>query len=299
MCVEEVPLLRELHKKYGARAAFVGVSLDEDVRAVDRMVRQKKIAWPQLCDGQGMKGGIARSFAIQGTPTLYLIDAQGKIATRLESAKPLEDKLAAAVAGQPVEDFSGLRDGWQRPADVMNALRIEAGSVVADIGAGDGYFSFHLARRAGLQGKVYAVDLDEKALAQLKERAGSLGLTNIEIVRSKPDDPSLPESALDAALIVNAYHEFTAYDAMLQGIYRALRPGGLLGILEWHAEAGKPRKEYEERHELPGEMLIEDAMRNGFRIHTYHSDFAKPPGQRNTSQDQRPYYFVIFRKPAK
>lgn len=256
------------------------------------MVRQKKIAWPQLYDGQGMKGGIARSFAIEGTPTLYLIDAHGEIATRLDSAKSLEDKLAALVAGQPVEDFSGLRDRWQRAADVMNALRIEAGSVVADIGAGDGYFSFHLARRAGLQGKVYAVDLDEKALAQLKERAGSLGLTNIEIVRSKPDDPSLPEGALDAALIVNAYHEFTAYDAMLQRIYRALRPGGLLGILEWHAEAGKPRKEYEEAHELPGEILVQDALRNGFRIQAFESDFCKPP------DDKRPYYFVIFRKPV-
>ncbi|MGH9794640.1 MAG: methyltransferase domain-containing protein [Candidatus Acidiferrales bacterium] len=299
MCVEEVPLLQSLHKKYGDQAAFVGISLDEDMRALDRMVRQKKIVWPQLCDGQGTKGGIARRYAIEGTPTLYLIDAQGKIAARLGSAKLLDDKLAALVAGQPVEDFSGPRDRWQRPADVMNGLRIEAGSVVADIGAGDGYFSFHLARRAGLRGKVYAVDLDEKALAQLKERAGSLGLTNIEIVRSKPDDPSLPEGALDAALIVNAYHEFTAYDAMLQGIYRALRPGGLLGVLEWHAEAGQPRKEYEERHELPGEILIADAVRNGFRIHTFYSDFAKPPHQGNGPQDRRPYYFVIFRKPAK
>lgn len=290
--MEEVPLLQALHRKYREGAAFVGVSLDEDARALDRMVRQKKIAWPQLCDGQGMKGGIARSFAIEGTPTLYLIDAQGKIATRLDSAKSLEDKLAALAAGQPVEDFSGLRDRWQRPADVMNALRIGAGSAVADIGAGDGYFSFHLARRAGLQGKVYAVDLDEKALVKLKERAQTLGLSNIATVQNKVDDPSLPEGALDAALIVNAYHEFTAYDAMLQGIYRALRPGGLLGILEWHAEAGKPRKEYEEAHELPGEILVQDALHNGFRIHAFTSDFARPP------DDKRPYYFVIFRKPT-
>lgn len=298
MCVEEVPLLQRLHKKYGDRAAFVGVSLDEDRRALDRMVRERKIAWPQLYDGQGTKGEIPRRFAIEGTPTLYLIDAQGKIATRLGSAKLLEDKLDALVGGQPVEDFSGPRDRWQRPADVMDALRITAGSAVADIGAGDGYFAFHLARRAGLQGKVYAVDLDEKALGELKDRADSLGLTNIEIVRGKPDDPSLPEGALDAALIVNAYHEFTAYDAMLQRIYRALRPGGLLGILEWHAEAGKPRKEYEERHELPGEILIEEALRNGFRIHTFHSDFAKPVHEDQAAREHRPVYLVVFRKPA-
>ncbi|MGH9859568.1 MAG: methyltransferase domain-containing protein [Candidatus Acidiferrales bacterium] len=262
------------------------------------MVRHKKIAWPQLHDGQGTKGAIARSFAIEGTPTLYLIGAQGKIATRLDSAKLLEDKLDALLAGQPLEHFSGARDRWQRPAAVMDALRITVGSAVADIGAGDGYFSFHLARRAGLQGKVYAVDLDEKALRELKDRADSLGLTNIEIVPSKPDDPSLREAVLDAALIVNAYHEFTAYDAMLQGIYRALRPGGLLGILEWHAEAGKPRKEYEERHELPGEILIEDALRNGFRMHSFQSDFAKPVHENQAAREPRPYYLVVFRKPA-
>lgn len=289
----EVPLLQTLYKKFSESAAFIGISLDEDAAALDRMVAQKQIPWPQLWDGKATEGEIPRLYAVNDTSIYYLIGAQGQIATRLNGAKELEERLSALVAGRPVEDFSGPRDRWQRPAEVMTALRVGSGSVVADIGSGDGYFSLHLARRAGPEGKVYATDLDDKALAKLREQAERLGLANIQTVQGKPDAPSLPENALDAALIVNAYHEFSAYDAMLQGICRALRPGGLLGILEWHAEAGQPRSKYEEQHELPGEILIEEAVRNGFRIHSFQSDFAKSP------DDNRPYYFVIFRKPAK
>jgi len=272
--------------------AFVGISFDEEAHALDRMVSQRDIPWPQLWDGKAAQGELPRLYAVSGTPVLYLIDPLGRIATRLDSAAKLEERLSALVAGHPVEDFSGPRDRWQRPAEVMTALGAGSGSVVADIGSGDGYFSFHLARRVGPTGKVYAADLDEKALAKLRGQAESLGLKNIQTVTNKADDPALPEGALDAVLIVNAYHEFTAYDAMLQGIYRALRPGGLLGILEWHADAGQPRKNYEERHELPGEILIEDAVRNGLRMHSFQSDFAKPP------EEGKLYYFAIFRKPA-
>src|SRR5439155_6662058 len=99
------------------------------------------------------------------------------------------------------------RDAWQRPAEVMDALGVKQGSVVGDIGAGGGYFTFHLAARVGPKGKVYAEDSLESEINKVHERAAKEGLTQIVPVLGAKDDPKLPPETLDAILIVNAYHE--------------------------------------------------------------------------------------------
>jgi predicted methyltransferase len=97
---------------------------------------------------------------------------------------------------------------------------------------------------------------------------------------------------VDVALIVDAYHEFTAHDAMLQRIGQALKPGGRLGILDMSDSLGRPRGEYQQRHRLPVEMLIEDAVRHGFRLQFYELDFAGQEGEARQ-------YLAIFEKPKK
>ena len=98
-----------------------------------------------------------------------------------------------------------------------------------------------------------------------------------------------PES-VDVVLVVNAYHEMRDYDAMLAGMYRALRPGGRLGIIEAEDEPGKPRADYYSRHRMPEEIVREDAERAGFVFSREAPGFTRP-GQR------KEFYFLIFEKP--
>lgn len=199
---------------------------------------------------------------------------------------------AAVVALQDRSSESewGTRDGWQRPQDVMDELGLTAGSAVADIGAGRGYFAFRLAARVGPNGKVYAVDIDEGDLKRLASRAREQNLAQIETVHGAADDPRLPDGCVDAILVVNAYHEMRDYDAMLRGMFRALRPRGRLAIIDEDSEAGKPRSSYHSSHEIPASLVREDAERNGFRL------LRQPEGFRRSSSTD--WYFLVFEKPG-
>lgn len=197
---------------------------------------------------------------------------------------------APGATAQATQSDWAKRDAWQRPAEVMDAMGATAGSLVADIGAGGGYFAFRLAERVGPQGKVFAVDLDKLTLEKLHDRAEKEGLKQVETIVGTDDDPHLPESALDAILVVNAYHEMRRYDAMLRAMFRALKPGGKLVIIEQPSKPGSDREEYFRKHELPEEIVREDALRNGFR-------FLSKPGDIITA-DKSPWYFLIFEKPG-
>lgn len=214
---------------------------------------------------------------------------------RYESKKrilPLFLLLAAlSCAAVPLsgQDDSKARDSWQRPQEVMDALGIKQGSVVGDIGAGGGYFTFHLAARVGPRGKVYAEDILEGEVNKIRERAAKEGLVQIEAVLGTKDDPRLPAESLDAILIVNAYHEMREHDAMLQAILRGLKPGGILGIIDAPAKPDEPREKYFERHRIPEQFVRDDATRCGFSFVRQAPGFNPPDNDRN-------YFFLIFQK---
>lgn len=203
--------------------------------------------------------------------------------------------LLGVFACPPVA-FSGQnsgpeRDAWQHPDRVMDALGIRAGSVVADVGCGRGYFSFQFARRVGPQGKVYAEDLDDDDLASIRRRAAQEGLAQIETIHGAPDDPQLPAARLDAVLVMNAYHEFRQHQPMLAGILRALKPGGLLALIDGRADVGHPRDYYRGRHRLPEIYEREDALRAGFRFLREERGFTR-------TDDGKEFYFLILQKPS-
>lgn len=190
------------------------------------------------------------------------------------------------------QNETAQRDAWQRPSEVMDALGLKAGSVVGDIGAGGGYFTFHFAQRVGPSGKVYAEDLREKEMADVQARAEKENLPQIHTIVGAPSDPKLPVGTLDAILICNAYHEFHDYNDMLRGMYKALKPGGIVGIIDAPAQAGQPRESYYGPHHIPKELVHEDFTRNGFQ-------FVKElPGFKPSDEGSRTYYFLIFEKPA-
>ena len=184
------------------------------------------------------------------------------------------------------------RDAWQRPEEVMHALGIKPGTVVADVGCGRGYFTFHLAQRVGTRGKVYAEDVQGDELGEIRREAHEKGLTQIETVDGAADDPGLPDGAIDVVLVVDAYHEMRHYNAMLAGIFRALKPGGLLALIDGAAEPGRSRDEYYSRHRMPAAIEREDAEHNGFHFLREAPGFKRP-------ESPKEYYFLILEKPQR
>jgi predicted methyltransferase len=192
-------------------------------------------------------------------------------------------------AGQDDKARFAARDAWQRPEEVMDKLGIKAGSVVADVGCGSGYFTFHFAVRVGAEGKVYAEDISSSVLERIQARAEQEHWAQVQAVQGSPDDPELPAGKLDAILMMNAYHEMRDYDAMLRGIHKALKPGALLAIIDHEAEPGQPRSEYQAQHRIPEELVREDLSRNGFRL------LRKEPGFLSVDTHKK-FYFLVFQK---
>src|SRR4030095_13615485 len=99
-------------------------------------------------------------------------------------------------------------------------------------------------------------------------------------VKGTERDPGLPADTLDAVLIVDTYHEFEDYDSMLRGIRQAMKPGGLLGIIDKAEEPGLPSNEYNSRHTIAVEVVVDDAARNGFRLLRHERGFNSSRGQK-------------------
>jgi predicted methyltransferase len=182
--------------------------------------------------------------------------------------------LAVALAGGALaaqserERQETARDTWQKTTEIFEAMGVGPGAQVADVGAGGGYFTVRLARAVGEAGRVFAVDVDGRALDRLRGRVENERLSNVEIVRGEVDDPKLAPGSIDAALIVNAYHEMDHHKSMLEHLRRALRPGGRLVIVEPISEKsrGKDRAAQTDSHEIAAEFVRQDAIDAGFRV---------------------------------
>lgn len=124
------------------------------------------------------------------------------------------------------------REQWQKPEEVMGLLKIRPEEVIADIGAGTGYFTRRFARHAA---KVYAVDVDEESLKQIRAK----GFENVEIVVAAPDDPKLAPASVDTIFFCNVLHHVDNRPAYYEKLRRALKPGGRIVIIDFH------------KHELP------------------------------------------------
>ena len=123
----------------------------------------------------------------------------------------------------------------EMPDDVVANMGLESDHVVADIGAGSGYFSFRIADRVP-SGKVLAVDIQPEMLQLIERQKTDKGVANIEGVLGQVDNPNLAPNSIDAAIMVDAYHEFSHPFEMINGIYNALRPGGRIFLLEYRGE---------------------------------------------------------------
>ena len=123
----------------------------------------------------------------------------------------------------------------EMPDEVVANMGLAATDVVADIGAGSGYFSFRIAEQVP-QGKVLAVDIQQEMLDLIEMQKAQNGVTNIEGVLGEIDDPRLPPNTVDAAIMVDAYHEFSHPFEMINGLYEAMKIGGRIFLLEYRGE---------------------------------------------------------------
>lgn len=128
------------------------------------------------------------------------------------------------------------RDREENTSKAVELLDVRPGMVVADFGAGSGYYTERLARKVGPSGKVLAVDIQPEMLEMLGSRIARLGLTNVELVRSTDDDPRLPAGTVDLILMVDVYHELSQPQLVLRRMKTALSPIGRIAILEYRKE---------------------------------------------------------------
>lgn len=149
----------------------------------------------------------------------------------------------------------------EKPEKAIEALQFLPTDTVADIGAGIGYMSFLIAPNVN---KVYAVDIQSELLDLLKERQSKNGITNVETVKSEETSVNLPDSAIDWAIMVDAYHEFTYPKEMMQSIFTALKPGGKVVLLEYKGE--NPLVAIKPRHKMTQTQARAEVEAMGFKF---------------------------------
>ena len=155
------------------------------------------------------------------------------------------------------------REQWNKPEQIMDALKIADGSIVAEIGAGGGWFTVRLAHRVNQNGIVYAEDIQPEMIEAVRRRAQRENLTNVRTVLGTTRNSRLPHG-LDAILINGAYHEMQNPVAVLKDAAESLKPQGRLGIVEFSSGAGGPGPEPEQP--VDQETVVRGATSAGLQI---------------------------------
>jgi SAM-dependent methyltransferase len=163
----------------------------------------------------------------------------------------------------------------EQPEEVLAAMALEPGDVVADVGCGSGYYARRIARRVQPGGQVYCVDIQPEMLEIMQGLAEEENVTGIEPVLSTPTDPKLPAAALDWIIIADVYHEMSDPDPMLASMREALAPGGRIALLEYRVEDGTG-DQIKADHTMSVRQVLQEWQAAGFELVRLH-DFL--PGQ--------------------
>ena len=204
--------------------------------------------------------------------------------------KRADSALQFPAAHRPVSKLGGnsvsteeARDDRNEANTVMDLAKIRPGTTVADIGAGDGYYTIRLAARVGAEGRVLAQDIDKGALDRLGQRVQREKLDNVSIKPGAPDDPRLPANSFDRVFMVHMYHEVAEPYAFLWRLQPALRKGGRIIVVD--------RDRPTDQHGIPPLLLQCEFQAVGYRlvefvrkpeILGYYAQFEKDAGARPT-----------------
>ncbi|NHE58840.1 class I SAM-dependent methyltransferase [Cyclobacterium plantarum] len=142
-------------------------------------------------------------------------------------------------------------------------LPIKKNSVVADIGAGSGYYTFRIAERVP-EGKVYAVEIQQEAIDYIQEKAANLNFDQVKTIKGSEKSPNLPENEIDLVIMVDVYHELEFPHEMLQNIKKALKPDGKLLLIEYRGE--DPEVAIKPLHKMTVAQVVKELNANGFKL---------------------------------
>lgn len=187
--------------------------------------------------------------------------------------------LSASCAHQPwdidayIQDLERPeRDEYQQPDKVIEALDLKLGMVVADVGAGSGYFTRRLANAIGDTGQVLAVDVEQKMLDYNKQELEKLGLANrTKLVLAKPDDPSLPENGLDLVFLCNVYHHVEQHVDYFAKTKSALTPNGRVVIIDFYHDERSGKLGFSKHHLVSRERVITNMEQAGYTLSKEHT----------------------------
>jgi len=196
--------------------------------------------------------------------------------TRDAAGFPAPDRPVAGIVS-PEWSSGPDRDAADESGQLIRALGIKPGMAVADIGAGSGYHTLRLSPAVGPTGLIYAEDIVEGYIADLRREIERSTLTNVRIVIGTADDPRLPPGTMDRAVLVHMYHEIESPYALLWNLAGAMKPGGLVGVIDLDRKI--------ENHGTPPVLLKCEFEAVGYRRKS-HADMAGGTG-----------YIAIFEAP--
>jgi ubiquinone/menaquinone biosynthesis C-methylase UbiE len=160
-----------------------------------------------------------------------------------------------------------VRESREREEDceqLLQALNIQPGQVVCDMGCGNGFYSLHLAELVGPKGRVIAVDIQPQMLSYLRSRMRKEKVSNIKTLLGTPVDPRLEESSVDLMLLVDVYHEFSHPIEMLKAIKASLKPTGRVALVEFREE--DPLVPILPLHKMSKAQIMKEFPANGFKL---------------------------------
>ena len=192
----------------------------------------------------------------------HSVDGTGKIYVNREIAQVIGAEGAAWFdrKSREKEENSNL---------VLEKMNLLPTSIVADIGAGTGYYTFKIAERVP-NGKVYAVEIEDEMLRYLNNRKKELGSSNVEIIKGDAKSPHLANNSIDLAILIDVYHELQYPKEMMHNISKALKSDGKVLLLEYRAE--DPKIEMNPLHKMSIEQINKEMAVNGFKLY-YDGEF--------------------------
>jgi arsenite methyltransferase len=197
-------------------------------------------------------------------------------AVHAQDAVKRDDHQMHSLHGDPKAYIGALedpqRDAYQKPHEVLTALNIKPGEIIADIGAGSGYFTFRLSHFVGDKGKVYAVDVSPEMILHVNRRIREQKANNVVSLLADPDDPLLPDRSVNRFFFCDSWHHIENQAKYLSLMKRMLKPGGQVVIIDFHKKelpVGPPMQ-----MKIAREDLIKQLDSNGYRLTKEHSFLA-------------------------